>query len=326
MDMLNTARNDGRIHGLHINGGEDLLHQLFADDTDIFLQMDKDVFQHTMDTLAEFEKASGARLNLQKTTVIPLFDGPVPDWLSQTDCQIATTEDRFRYLGILTGVDVLDQEITEDIRTKGGYFVNEKARTWGLGDGICARCTLERETLTHALWTCPKIRERTAWVSWILFHENERSVSNFGAETFLSVVDRALLLHKDNQAPLLLLLTTLRTKWTERNLCQFEGKLNFRGVNPVLNEINEEIQASRLTTEVSPRRQDQMRRATQTVEYWKTETIRWLAEAATRTRSRDKDSPSYFGASYTRGDQPNQSRQTLMRQTPNGVTTRHHTS
>ncbi|KAL3683713.1 hypothetical protein R1sor_001735 [Riccia sorocarpa] len=630
MDMLTTARNEGRIQGLRINEGEDLLHQLFADDTGIFLQLSRETFQQTMNTLAEFEKASGARLNLQKTTVIPLFEGAVPAWLTETGCQIATTEDRFRYLGVLTGVDVLDQEITEDIRTKyhkrlhhwtnkmltwpakvilcrnvlgtlpfytlmtvglsmqglkllqattrdflwgenqtgrkkkpliawryfqrrkhdgglgwpplqdmadafllkntsklftggndewiklaeaiikttlqtsskpaevkrwttqeallgldsliikgsntldrllktwystkkhlrwnidkglipnkasprllaavaaktgqftkdqmddfikaarkarmkdiaqitgtsslttfiqnkgvilttelnntlsllgemlptiagdtdwsnaggwswtigsstgsdcwtmktaewrkllynknidgdehklnekwqihqpegstrtehsawkdrwiklwdgpasfrtklrtwrflrGGYFINDKARGWGLGDGLCARCSLEHESLIHALWTCPKIKERTAWVCWILFHDAERSVSNLGAEDFITVVDRALILHKENQAPLLLLLTTLRTNWAERNLNQFENKLNFRGVTPVLHEIDKEVRAIKLTSGASQQRQNHLKRKRQTVIYWQNETARWLTGAQTR--------------------------------------------
>ncbi|KAL3691751.1 hypothetical protein R1sor_005402 [Riccia sorocarpa] len=293
-----------------------------------------------MNTLAEFEKASGARLNLQKTTVIPLFEGAVPAWLTETGYQIATTEDRFRYLGVLTGVDVLDQEITEDIRTKyhkrlhhwvnkmltwpakihqpegstrtehsawkdrwiklwdgpasfrtklrtwrflrGGYFINDKARGWGLGDGLCARCSLEHESLIHALWTCPKIKERTAWVCWILFHDAERSVSNLGAEDFITVVDRALILHKENQVPLLLLLTTLRTNWAERNLNQFENKLNFRGVTPVLHEIDKEVRAIKLTSGASQQQQNHLKRTRQTVIYWQNETARWLTGAQTR--------------------------------------------
>ncbi|KAL3683237.1 hypothetical protein R1sor_001259 [Riccia sorocarpa] len=42
----------------------------------------------------------------------------------QTGCQIASPQDRFRYLGVLTGTDVLDEEITSDIKTKYEKRIN----------------------------------------------------------------------------------------------------------------------------------------------------------------------------------------------------------
>ncbi|KAL3676486.1 hypothetical protein R1sor_026434 [Riccia sorocarpa] len=118
MDQLKSAKIQGRIHGLQITPEESLLHQLFADDTGIFLQQDKQEFRRTMDILTVFEKASGAKLNMQKTTVIPLFNTPIPEWLQRTGCQVATMVDRYRYLGVLTGIDIMDEEITKDLQDK----------------------------------------------------------------------------------------------------------------------------------------------------------------------------------------------------------------
>ncbi|KAL3675715.1 hypothetical protein R1sor_025663 [Riccia sorocarpa] len=118
MDLMNDGRTRGEIKGLHINGNEDLLQQLFADDMGIYLQLDEEVFTHTMNALETFEMASSARLNLQKTTVIPMFDGPTPHRLTRTGCQVASTEDRFQYLGILHGVDIVDDEIMADIQIR----------------------------------------------------------------------------------------------------------------------------------------------------------------------------------------------------------------
>ncbi|KAL3675824.1 hypothetical protein R1sor_025772 [Riccia sorocarpa] len=118
MDMLRNAGIQGRLRGLNIKPDHCLLHQLFVDDTGIFLQANEQVFNNTRQVISSFEKASGARLNLQKSTVIPLSEHPVPTWLLQSGCQIATRQDRFRYLGVLTGIDVLDDEITQDIKLK----------------------------------------------------------------------------------------------------------------------------------------------------------------------------------------------------------------
>ncbi|KAL3700161.1 hypothetical protein R1sor_018183 [Riccia sorocarpa] len=75
-------------------------------------------WMHVINQGRNHEMASGARLNLNKTTIIPLTHDILPDWLLQTGCQIAKEGDRHRYLGILEGVDILDEEITADIQTR----------------------------------------------------------------------------------------------------------------------------------------------------------------------------------------------------------------
>ncbi|KAL3699904.1 hypothetical protein R1sor_017926 [Riccia sorocarpa] len=79
---------------------------------------DRAVFNTTMDTLRKFELASGAKLNLSKTTIIPVGDGTIPAWLQNSGCTIATPSDRYRYLGLLTGVDVMEQETLDDLKLK----------------------------------------------------------------------------------------------------------------------------------------------------------------------------------------------------------------
>ncbi|KAL3686480.1 hypothetical protein R1sor_009054 [Riccia sorocarpa] len=64
--------------GSEINDNDSLLHQLFADDTGVCLKLDENVFIQTRNIIATYEKASGAKLNLDKSTLIPLFDGPIP--------------------------------------------------------------------------------------------------------------------------------------------------------------------------------------------------------------------------------------------------------
>ncbi|KAL3675203.1 hypothetical protein R1sor_025151 [Riccia sorocarpa] len=70
MDMLQKAKNDSRIIGLRIREEDQLLHQLFADDMGITLQLNKQVFHETKKILANYEKASGARLNLSVMVII----------------------------------------------------------------------------------------------------------------------------------------------------------------------------------------------------------------------------------------------------------------
>ncbi|KAL3694615.1 hypothetical protein R1sor_008266 [Riccia sorocarpa] len=133
MDQLNDARARGLIRGIHISQDKSLLHQLFADDTGICLQLDEQNFLHNRNVLARFEIASGAKLNLHKTMAIPLFDGPSPHWLASSGCCVAQREDRFRYLGVLEGLDVMDEEIATNIKTRYDARINHWANrflTW----------------------------------------------------------------------------------------------------------------------------------------------------------------------------------------------------
>ncbi|KAL3696592.1 hypothetical protein R1sor_010668 [Riccia sorocarpa] len=82
--MLNTQLQAWTIKGLKITEGDSLLHQLFSDDTRLFLQMHQHVFNQTRTTFSEFEIASGAKLNLDKTLLLPLRPMQISQWLLQT--------------------------------------------------------------------------------------------------------------------------------------------------------------------------------------------------------------------------------------------------
>ncbi|KAL3687340.1 hypothetical protein R1sor_013649 [Riccia sorocarpa] len=124
-----------------------------------------------------------------------------------------------------------------------GYFTNSKAYEWGLADGICARYGLEKETYTHAVWNCPRLRERTTWISWLFFSEEQRTTSTQGHKQLLSVMDQALKNHGRHQAHILLLLAALRINWDERNEATFKGKNNFRGITVTINEARNKVKA-----------------------------------------------------------------------------------
>ncbi|KAL3698822.1 hypothetical protein R1sor_012898 [Riccia sorocarpa] len=165
-----------------------------------------------------------------------------------------------------------------------GYFTNSKAREWGKGDGLCTRCSLEVETFDHAIWTCPRLRHRTAWASWLLVPEELRSTSLVGAEDFITVLDNALDRHKTNHAATLLLLTILRENWNERNVAQFMGKSKTQPETRIINQANEEIQATMAGRNLTRGTNEAAQRAEQTLQYWRNETTRWNAGHTTRTR------------------------------------------
>ncbi|KAL3698666.1 hypothetical protein R1sor_012742 [Riccia sorocarpa] len=507
MEMLRDQMQNGAIQGLKISDEHTLLHQLFADDTGIFLKMDEQVFNSTMETLERFEMASGAKLNLGKTLVIPLNEDPVPQWLHTSACQVATTSDRYKYLGLLIGIDITEEELINDLKAKyekklthwstkllswperlilaqtvlrslpnytltaiglsengikileritadfvwgknntvrkkrpliawatfarrklqgglgwpdmkemaqafllknvtailrrteddwtaiakaimhnrittsthtnegqrtsisdlytetglqlhgaeatainkleallpndetdnidwseliydredegqklnqrwetldteqdwmkrwrllwmgssstgaktrfwrflrKGYFTNHKAYDWNLDTGLCLRCDMEKETLAHAIWDCPRNLERKRWLSWLFFEEHQRTTSNITGETLIKLIDKSLQEHKANQAFFILLLTTWRTTWTERNAQQFEQTTKYMGVQQILAEAQQELYAFDNATRLSPAQEERLHTAIDTIEHWKSETSRWLLGCTTK--------------------------------------------
>lgn len=72
MSLLTTHAQQGRILGIPIPGENQLLHQLFADDIDIFLDATHANFEAVAHVIHQYEKISGAHLNLEKSTIIPM--------------------------------------------------------------------------------------------------------------------------------------------------------------------------------------------------------------------------------------------------------------
>ena len=68
------------IHGLNI-GGVDILHSLFADDTDLFLKAEFSVVREVMGELRVFGELSGCKCNTGKTKCIPLGGSRYDDTL-----------------------------------------------------------------------------------------------------------------------------------------------------------------------------------------------------------------------------------------------------
>ncbi|KAL3686194.1 hypothetical protein R1sor_004216 [Riccia sorocarpa] len=117
MCLLREAERAGRIKGLEIEPGFTLLHQLFADDTGVCLGEKQEYFEELLRILGKYEQASGAKINIQKSMVMPLGGGTVPDWVRQIGCEIAEGGRIFKYLGIPTGVQLTGSEgIAEALR------------------------------------------------------------------------------------------------------------------------------------------------------------------------------------------------------------------
>ncbi|KAL3697755.1 hypothetical protein R1sor_011831 [Riccia sorocarpa] len=215
--------NSGEIRGLQIDRNNQLVHRLFADDTGLFLQMEEDVFLEAKQKIHLFELASGALMNVQKSVVIPLGereDRSVPHWIRHTGCTIVEPGSRFKYLGLLSGMDVTNNELKEqsglatsflktwfkarkslkwqpttstypkDLTTKKLEFMMERYLSWDKADVISVLKTLKKAKYAsgHDLHTTTTVR-----LSFIQFME----------KTSITLVprDRNLLASLDRQFP-----------------------------------------------------------------------------------------------------------------------------
>ncbi|KAL3689242.1 hypothetical protein R1sor_015551 [Riccia sorocarpa] len=104
--VLRRMGFDERLTGLRIEDGRALVHQLFADDTGVFIAAKKECFQELKKILDIYERASGAKVNFSKTLIMPLGTCKVPLWARSEGCEIAEGEKVFKYLGVCAGVQV----------------------------------------------------------------------------------------------------------------------------------------------------------------------------------------------------------------------------
>ncbi|KAL2641260.1 hypothetical protein R1flu_008847 [Riccia fluitans] len=124
MKMLRRAESMGRVSGLEIEPGRSLLHQLFADDTGVCIGQQKANFDELLKILEEYELASGAKVNIAKSLVMPLGSKEVPTWVDELGCEVAGSGRAFRYLGVQIGVDLLGNEsITTALRKLNSRFL-----------------------------------------------------------------------------------------------------------------------------------------------------------------------------------------------------------
>ncbi|KAL3693786.1 hypothetical protein R1sor_007437 [Riccia sorocarpa] len=115
MQILRKQEQRGLLRGLQLPGLRSILHELFADDTSLFIKATANDFQRARACIGKFETASGALLNVQKSMVLAV--GPTRDlgWLRASGYEVAGLSHRFKFLGIWSGRGITQLEITEKI-------------------------------------------------------------------------------------------------------------------------------------------------------------------------------------------------------------------
>jgi hypothetical protein len=99
MDLFDAEIAAGRLWGLQISTNFHICYRFFADDLGIFIPASEQAFQAVQDALQQYELATGAKLNIHKSVIIPMTAQEIPTWLHSTGCIISLAGTVQKYLG-----------------------------------------------------------------------------------------------------------------------------------------------------------------------------------------------------------------------------------
>ncbi|KAL3690567.1 hypothetical protein R1sor_016876 [Riccia sorocarpa] len=131
MRTLRHEKERGSLKGLRLSGLKTVLHELFTDDTSLFIRAQARNFQVAIGVIELFEKASGASLNVQKSMVMALGNRRQNNWLRDVGCDVASSGRRFKFLGVLSGMNLQQAEITQHIVLPRTEEKSHAPNLWG---------------------------------------------------------------------------------------------------------------------------------------------------------------------------------------------------
>lgn len=101
----------GRDQGHRINSRRQLLHQVFADDTCIFMESFEENYRKISSLVSLYERISRALLNLNKSMLIQLNNGPSLGWFNCVGCRVVLRGEVIKYLGCPIGFNIPPSKI-----------------------------------------------------------------------------------------------------------------------------------------------------------------------------------------------------------------------
>ncbi|KAL3675254.1 hypothetical protein R1sor_025202 [Riccia sorocarpa] len=148
MLLLQKAADEGRLVGIRTVGENQLIHSLFADDTGLCLKATQDNFEEAKSLVEQFERISGARLNVAKSLIIPIGLETIPRWVFEMGCRVASEGEVWTYLGTPTCVRVSEEQLEMFLLEKLTKRVNHWSNRLLSWEGRCV-------VLKHALTAMP---------------------------------------------------------------------------------------------------------------------------------------------------------------------------
>ncbi|KAL3689287.1 hypothetical protein R1sor_015596 [Riccia sorocarpa] len=178
MRLLREEESQGRILGVTYGGESTLLHQIYADDTGINITMCEEQFTRLRLVIHDFEGISGAKLNLNKSLIMPIRPINPPAWVQESGCEIAGAGRGFRYLGISTSHPVEEAQLMSvGLHAKGLEELEKLCRQflWGWNDeGSPKASVIAWERLSQCKdmgglgWTQIKVKAQVQYIKNVL--------------------------------------------------------------------------------------------------------------------------------------------------------------
>jgi hypothetical protein len=124
--LLKERTSAGLIQGINIQAEQQLVCQLFEDNTGIFFEAMEASFRSVMEVLHDFELISGAKVNLEKSKLIQLDNGEQPEWFVRSGCTVVGDGQLITYLGCPFGRRITQQQEIQFILRK----MRSRLRHW----------------------------------------------------------------------------------------------------------------------------------------------------------------------------------------------------
>ena len=143
-------RPDARIRGLVIPyASKELLDSEYADDTMLYLQGNDANLQKAEGRIEWFCKASGGKINWNKSRGLWVSSNPRPLWCPNVDFQWVPTGMSVKYLGFLVGVETPKNQQLEQVKEK----IRKKLRLWAsVKLSLAGRVVVVNHILLATMW------------------------------------------------------------------------------------------------------------------------------------------------------------------------------
>jgi hypothetical protein len=112
MLFLTHGLHLGSLSGIQISAKLTVSFRLFADDMGMFIPATAHAFGQAKEILAVYELASGQKLNLSKSVIVPFgLPEDTQHWVTETGCHISKVGEIQKYLGAPWGVGLSEAQL-----------------------------------------------------------------------------------------------------------------------------------------------------------------------------------------------------------------------
>lgn len=113
LTFLQAEQTHSWLLGVRLGDSLHICELLFADDLGVLIPASAQAFQELEEVIHLYEGASGAKLNIQKSSVLPIGLSTIPQWLADKGCTIHKSGDILKYLSAPLGTNIPPEKLTD---------------------------------------------------------------------------------------------------------------------------------------------------------------------------------------------------------------------